>query len=51
VKYDLAFIKENAKSTRTPVIISNMDEVEEIKVVATGDVKVGDLLMKIKLKK
>jgi PTS system glucose-specific IIA component len=51
VKYDLAFIKENAKSTRTPVIISNMDDVEELKIVATGDVKVGDLLMKVKLKK
>ncbi len=51
VKYDLAYIKENAKSTRTPVIISNMDDVEELKIVATGDVKVGDLLMKVKLKK
>jgi PTS system glucose-specific IIA component len=50
VKYDLNFIKENAKSTRTPVIISNMDEVEELKIVATGNVKVGDLLMKVKLK-
>ncbi|MCK5779467.1 MAG: PTS glucose transporter subunit IIA [Psychrilyobacter sp.] len=50
VKYDLDFIKENAKSTRTPVIISNMDDVEEIIVVAKGEVKVGDLLMKVKLK-
>jgi len=50
VKYDLDFIKENAKSTRTPVIISNMDDVEEIVVVAKGEVKVGDLLMKVKLK-
>lgn len=51
VKYDLNFIKENAKSTRTPIIINNMDEVEELKVVATGDVKVGDLLMKVRVKK
>lgn len=50
VKYDLKYIIENAKSTRTPVIISNMDEVAELKIVATGDVKVGDLLMKVKLK-
>lgn len=50
VKYDLEFMKENAKSTRTPVIISNMDDVEELKIVASGDVKVGDLLMKVKLK-
>ncbi len=51
VKYDLEFIRENAKSIRTPVIINNMDEVEEIKVVASGDVKVGELLMKVKIKK
>jgi len=51
VKYDLAFIQENAKSTRTPIIINNMDEVEELKVVASGVVKVGDLLMKVKVKK
>ncbi len=50
VKYDLKYIIENAKSARTPVIISNMDEVAELKIVATGDVKVGDLLMKVKLK-
>ncbi len=51
VKYNLDFIKENAKSTRTPIIINSMDLVEELKVVASGEVKVGDLLMKIKLKK
>jgi len=51
VKYDLAFINENAKSVKTPVIINNMDDVEELKVVASGDVKAGDLLMKVKVKK
>lgn len=51
VKYDLEYIRENAKSIRTPVIINNMDEVEELKVVASGDVKVGELLMKVKIKK
>ena len=51
VRYNLNFIKENAKSTRTPIIISNMDEIAELKIIATGDVKVGDLLMKIKLNK
>jgi len=50
VKYDLDFISENAKSTRTPVIINNMDDVEKLEVVATGDVKAGDLLMRVKLK-
>lgn len=50
VEYDLAFIKENAKSTKTPIIITSMDIVENIEVVAKGDVKVGDLLMKVTLK-
>jgi len=50
VKYDLEFIKENAKSVITPVVINSMDEVEDLKIVASGDVKVGDLLMKVKLK-
>jgi len=50
VKYDLAYITENAKSTKTPVIINNMDDVEKLEVVATGEVAVGDLLMRVKLK-
>jgi len=50
VKYDLEFIKANAKSVITPVVINSMDEVEDLKIVASGDVKVGDLLMKVKLK-
>ncbi|WP_320046643.1 PTS glucose transporter subunit IIA [uncultured Ilyobacter sp.] len=50
VKYDLAYIKENAKSVITPVVINSMDKVDELKIVASGDVKVGELLMKVKLK-
>ncbi len=50
VKYDLAYITENAKSTMTPVIINNMDDVEKLEVVATGEIAVGDLLMRVKLK-
>ena len=52
VEYDLAFIKENAPSVKTPVIINNMDAVEKIEIVAKGkDVKVGDLIMRVLLKK
>ncbi|MCJ8343773.1 MAG: PTS glucose transporter subunit IIA [Cetobacterium sp.] len=51
VKYNLEYIRENAKSVKTPVIISNMDMVEKLEVVATGDVKAGDLLMRVKIKK
>jgi len=50
IEYDLDFIKKNAKSTKTPIIITSMDIVENIEVVAKGNVKVGDLLMKITLK-
>lgn len=51
IKYDLDYITKNTKSTRTPVIITNVDEVEEIVICATGEVKVGDLLMKVKVKR
>lgn len=51
VDYDLAYLTEHAKSVKTPVIINNMDIVEELEVVAKGDVKAGDLLMRVKVKK
>ncbi|MGY0395622.1 MULTISPECIES: PTS glucose transporter subunit IIA [unclassified Fusobacterium] len=52
VEYDLDFIKDKVPSTKTPVIINNMDAVEKIEVVAKGkDVKVGDLIMRVLLKK
>ncbi len=50
MEYDLTYIMKNAKSINTPIIITNMEEVEKIEIVATGEVKVGDLLMKVKLK-
>ncbi len=50
VKYDLDFIKEKVPSTKTPVLISNMELVKSIEVVAQGDVKVGDLLMRVYMK-
>lgn len=52
VEYDLDFIKDKVPSTKTPIIINNMDAVEKIEVVAKGkDVKVGDLIMRVLLKK
>ncbi|AVQ17138.1 glucose-specific phosphotransferase enzyme IIA component [Fusobacterium gonidiaformans 3-1-5R] len=51
VEYDLAYIAANAPSTRTPVIINNMEEVEKIEVIALGkEVKAGDPIMKVTLK-
>ncbi len=49
VKYDLDFLKANALSVKTPIIINNMDLVDKLEIVANGDVKVGDLLMRVKL--
>ncbi len=51
VKYDLDFIRKNTKSAISPIIITSMDDVESIEVLARGEVKAGDLLMKIKMKK
>lgn len=50
VKFDLEYIKANAKSHRTPVIISNMDIVADL-VKTTGEISVGDVLLKVKVKK
>ncbi|WP_319371655.1 glucose PTS transporter subunit IIA [uncultured Ilyobacter sp.] len=49
VRYDLEYLKSNAKSVKTPVIISNMEIVEEIE-RGSGKVKAGELLMKVKIK-
>jgi PTS system glucose-specific IIA component len=50
VRYNLDFIRENAKSAISPIIITSMDVVESIEVVASGEIKAGDLLMKVKMK-
>ncbi|WP_319370497.1 PTS glucose transporter subunit IIA [uncultured Ilyobacter sp.] len=51
VRYDLDYIRKNAKSAISPVIITSMDDIESIEVLATGEVRAGDLLMKVKMKK
>lgn len=50
VEYDLDLVKSKAPSVKTPIIITNMDAVESIEVVAKGQVKPGDLLMRVTLK-
>ncbi|WP_237387837.1 PTS glucose transporter subunit IIA [Xenorhabdus sp. Sc-CR9] len=48
LEFDLAFLEERAKSTLTPVVISNMDEIKELSKV-TGSVVVGEsVIMRIK---
>lgn len=41
IKFDLAYLQENAKSTLTPVVISNMDEIKELNKLS-GNVVVGE---------
>ncbi|MBD1575891.1 MULTISPECIES: PTS glucose transporter subunit IIA [Vibrio] len=41
IEFDLAYLQENAKSTLTPVVISNMDEIKELNKLS-GSVVVGE---------
>ena len=51
VKYNLDEIKDNVPSTRSPIIINNMEKVEKIEVLSLGKViKIGEPIMKITLK-
>ena len=40
IEFDLALLEEKAKSTLTPVVISNMDEIKELNKLS-GSVTVG----------
>ncbi|WMY95377.1 MAG: PTS glucose transporter subunit IIA [Arsenophonus sp.] len=47
LKFDLFLLKKKAKSTLTPVIISNMDEIKELK-KSSGSIILGEtIIMKI----
>ncbi|WMY96034.1 MAG: PTS glucose transporter subunit IIA [Arsenophonus sp.] len=47
IKFDLLLLKKKAKSTLTPVIISNMDEIKELK-KSSGSIILGEtIIMKI----
>ena len=51
VKYDLDDIKDGVPSTRSPIIINNMEKVDKIEVLSLGKiVKIGEPIMKITLK-
>ena len=51
IKYDLDDIKDGVPSTRSPIIINNMEKVEKIEVLSLGKiVKTGEPIMKITLK-
>ena len=51
VKYDLDDIKDGVPSTRSPIIINNMEKVEKIEVLSLGKIiKIGEPIMKVTLK-
>ena len=50
ISFDDDFINKNSKSDKTALIISNMEVVDRIE-TTTGEVKSGDLLMRVYLKK
>ena len=51
VKYNLDDIKDGVTSTRSPIIINNMEKVEKIEVLSLGKlVKIGEPIMKVTLK-
>ncbi|HHU9008006.1 TPA: PTS glucose transporter subunit IIA, partial [Escherichia coli] len=41
IEFDLPLLEEKAKSTLTPVVISNMDEIKEL-IKLSGSVTVGE---------
>jgi len=50
IEFDLAFIKANAKSSISPIVITNMDKVEGLRVLKTGAIQAKEALLEIKLK-
>ncbi|ERT42482.1 PTS sugar transporter subunit IIA [Fusobacterium nucleatum] len=51
VKYNLDEIKDGVPSTRSPIIINNMEKVEKIEILSLGKVvKMGEPIMKVTLK-
>ena len=51
VKYNLDDIKDGVPSTRSPIIINNMEKVEKIEVLSLGKIiKIGEPIMKVTLK-
>ena len=51
IKYDLYQISSGVPSTRSPIIINNMEKVEKIEVLSLSKVvKIGEPIMKVTLK-
>ena len=46
--FDIDFIKKEGYKVTTPVVISNTDFFEEVSAPATGEAKVGDVIVTVK---
>ncbi len=49
IEIDLDFIKENAPSISTPVIVTNMEKVKSMEIVKKDKVKAGAKVLKVEL--
>ncbi|QUH20123.1 PTS sugar transporter subunit IIA [Alkaliphilus sp. B6464] len=45
--FDLEYIKSNAKSTISPIVITNMDDLEKLEKMKLGEVSQSDAIMNI----
>ncbi|MDX1266385.1 MAG: PTS glucose transporter subunit IIA, partial [Oceanisphaera sp.] len=48
IEFDLALLEAQAKSTLTPVVISNMDEVKEVTKHSGAVTQAEDVIMRVK---
>ena len=44
---DLDYLKANAPSVRSPVICSEMEENQKVRLIKTGDIQAGDTLFAV----
>ncbi|MFC4077569.1 PTS sugar transporter subunit IIA [Salinithrix halophila] len=50
IEFDLEKVREIAASTVTPVVITNMDHVEQLETLVSGEVQSGEPMLKVILK-
>jgi PTS system glucose-specific IIC component len=50
LEFDLALVKSKAKSTITPIVVTNMDAVASVETLASGNVARGQDVLRVKKK-
>lgn len=51
LQIDWDYVKDKASSTMTPIIITNMERINKIKILKLGEIQAGDDLLSIGIKK